>query len=92
MGQRVLTHRHFGSYLGGLLAVRGVTPVRLARDTGLSRDLVEQVLGGRQILTGDIALALGDFLGLSPLVLLEEQRHLCTEVRADEAEQQQLTV
>lgn len=92
MGQRTLIHRHFGTYLGGLLTVCGVTPERLARDTGFSRDLVEQVLGGQQILTGDVALALGDFLGLSPLTLLEEQRRLCTEARASEAERPQPTV
>lgn len=92
MGQRTLTPRHFGTYLGSLLAARGLTPEHLAGEAGFARDLIEQVLGGRQILTGDVALALGDFFGLSPLVLLEEQRHLCIEARADEAEQLQLTV
>ena len=91
MGQRTLTPRHFGIYLYNLLAVRGVTSERLAGETGLSHDLIEQVLSGRQILTGDLALALGDVFGLSPLVLLEEQRRLYTEARGDEAELLQLT-
>lgn len=49
----------------------------MARATGLSSDLIAELIAGQQILTADVALVLGEFLEVSPLTLLEVQSSYC---------------
>lgn len=75
MGQ--ISVRPVGAYVSGLLKQRGGTADDLVKVTSLSPDLIDALIAGQQILTADVALALGDFLEVSPLTLLEVQSSYC---------------
>ncbi len=81
MGQQNNLPPHVGRYLAGLVEARRVTSDQLAEATGISRDLITQLLAGEQILTGDVAFRLADFFGTSPLVWLDLQRNYYLEAR-----------
>lgn len=67
-----------------LFRVCGVTPEQVAARAGLSETVMADLVTGRQVLTGDVALALADALELSPLILLELQQKWCLEAGARE--------
>lgn len=48
---------------------------QLAAATDLAPELIGALLRGERILTADVALSLGAFFELSPLLLLEVQSH-----------------
>lgn len=64
----------FGSYLSALLETHRLSVFGLSEMTGLEPDFISQLLGGRQILTADVAFSLAEVFGGSPLTLLEVQR------------------
>jgi plasmid maintenance system antidote protein VapI len=82
MGRILVTPIHIGAYVSGLLTQRGSTAEQLAEATGLSSDLIAELIVGQQILTADVALALSEFFEVSPLILLEVQSSYCIAVRA----------
>ena len=51
----------------------GITPYRLAKDTGLTQTHVSELLKGRRSLTAKTALLLGKFFGTSPQYFLNMQ-------------------
>lgn len=77
MGQISVRPINVGAYVSGLLKQRGGTADDLVKVTSLSPDLIDALIAGQQILTADVALALGDFLEVSPLTLLEVQSSYC---------------
>lgn len=77
MGQISVRPIHIGAYMSGLLRQRGGTDDQMARATGLSPDVIAELIAGQQILTADVALVLGEFLEVSPLTLLEVQSSYC---------------
>jgi plasmid maintenance system antidote protein VapI len=77
MGRISVTPIHIGAYVLGLLRQLGSTADELSKATGLSSDLIADLIVGQQILTADVALALGDFFEVSPLVLLKVQASYC---------------
>jgi plasmid maintenance system antidote protein VapI len=82
MGQISVRPIHIGAYLSGLLKQRGSTADQLAEATGLSSALIAELIVGQQILTADVALVLGEFFEVSPLILLEVQSSYCIAARA----------
>jgi plasmid maintenance system antidote protein VapI len=77
MGQISVRPIHIGAYLLGLLKQRGSTADQLAEATGLSSELIAELIVGQQILTADVALVLGEVFEVSPLTLLEVQSNYC---------------
>jgi addiction module HigA family antidote len=77
MGQISVRPIHIGAYVSGLIRQQGSTAEQLAKATGLSSDLIADLIVGQQILTADMALALGDFFEVSPLVFLKVQASYC---------------
>lgn len=75
----------FSERLIELFRAYGFTPEQVAARPELSEIALTDLLAGRQILTGDVAFALADWLGLSPLVLLELQRESCLEAGSRES-------
>ena len=83
MGQQDASFAHLGEHLKAVIQERGITAEKLAGTTGLSLGLIVHLLTGEQILTADVAFVLGDFLGVSPLALLNLQCHYCLAVLSD---------
>ena len=53
----------------------GITPYKLAKDTGLSQIQVSEILRGRRSITPMTSLLLGKFFGMSPWFWLGLQNH-----------------
>lgn len=62
---------HLGVHLTKLLGPRALSAEGLARAANLPTTVVDALIGARQILTADIAVALAEVLGVSALELLE---------------------
>ncbi len=83
MGKISVRPIHIGAYLLELLEQRDSTADQLAEATGLSSELIADLIVSEQILTADVALVLGEFFEVSPLTLLEVQSSYCIAARAD---------
>lgn len=82
MGQISISAIHVGAYVSRLLRKWGSTAEQLAEATDLPPSLITELIAGQQILTADVALSLGAFFEVSPLLLLEVQASYCIPARA----------
>jgi antitoxin HigA-1 len=57
---------HPGEVLAEELAELGVTPSELARQIGVPANRISQIIAGKRAITGDTALRLGHWFGMSP--------------------------
>ena len=57
---------HPGEILGDELAELGITPTALARQLHVPHNRITQLLQGKRSITGDTALRLGHWFGMSP--------------------------
>ncbi len=57
---------HPGEILQDELEELGVTPTALARDIGVPPNRISQIIAGKRAITGDTALRLGHWFGVSP--------------------------
>ena len=57
---------HPGEILQEELEELGVTPTALARDIGVPANRISQIIAGKRAITGDTALRLGHWFGVSP--------------------------
>ena len=64
---------HPGEILQDELAELGVTPTALARDIGVPPNRVSQIIAGKRAVTGDTALRLGHWFGVTPQFWLNLQ-------------------
>ena len=53
----------------------GITPYRLARDLGVTRARISEILSGRREITPDTAIRLGLYFGVEPEFWLNLQAH-----------------
>ncbi len=53
----------------------GITPYRLAKDIGVSRIRVSEILNGKRDITPDTAIRLGLYFGVEPEFWLNLQAH-----------------
>lgn len=72
---------HLGVHLTKLLGARALSAEGLARAANLPTTVVDALIGARQILTADIAVALAEVLGVPALELLELQRNYYVAIR-----------
>ena len=75
----------FGTQLAALSEARGLSEAQLAAASGLPPDCITGLICNQQVLTADVASALGAVLNLSPLFLLELQS--CFYLRARDQQQ-----
>ena len=64
---------HPGEILQDELAELGVTPTALARDIGVPPNRISQIIAGKRAVTGDTALRLGHWFGVTPQFWLNLQ-------------------
>lgn len=57
---------HPGEVLAEELAELSVTPSELARQIGVPANRISQIIAGKRAVTGDTALRLGHWFGMSP--------------------------
>ena len=57
---------HPGEVLSEELAELGVTPSGFARQIGVPANRISQIIAGKRAVTGDTALRLGHWFGMSP--------------------------
>jgi addiction module HigA family antidote len=57
---------HPGEVLAEELTELGVTPTELARQIGVPANRISQIIAGKRSITGDTALRLGHWFGMSP--------------------------
>ena len=57
---------HPGEILQDELEELGVTPTALARDIGVPPNRISQIISGKRAVTGDTALRLGHWFGVTP--------------------------
>ncbi len=81
VGQMSVTPTHFGRHLAKLLAERGSVTDQLVEATNLPMSLLADLIAGKQIITADVAFALGGFFGMSPLYWLNLQNSYYMELR-----------
>ena len=58
--------------LAHLIEARGITQATLARDSGISRSTVSEILGGKDRISKKIAIKLARFFSVSPALFLRE--------------------
>ena len=73
-----------GYYIDQRLRERNETWSDLSCTTGLSEAALEQLVSGKRILTGDVAVSLADHFGLVLVDLLNVQRHYHLSIREEE--------
>jgi addiction module HigA family antidote len=61
-----LRNPHPGETIREELNELGITPYRLAKETGLEETAISQILNGKRRITARTALRLGAFFGTSP--------------------------
>ncbi len=64
---------HPGEILGDELEEIGVTPTELARQLAVPPNRITQIVQGKRSITGDTALRLGHWFGMSPQFWLNLQ-------------------
>jgi addiction module HigA family antidote len=64
---------HPGEVLSDELKELEVTPTELARQIGVPANRISQIIDGRRAITGDTALRLGHWFGMSPQFWLNLQ-------------------
>jgi len=64
---------HPGEILADELKELGITPTELARQIGVPANRVSQIINGKRAITGDTALRLGHWFGMSPQFWLNLQ-------------------
>jgi addiction module HigA family antidote len=64
---------HPGEILGEELEEIGVTPTELARQLAVPPNRITQIIQGKRSITGDTALRLGHWFGISPQFWLNLQ-------------------
>ena len=64
---------HPGEVLADELEVLGVSPTELARQLAVPPNRVSQIINGKRAITGDTAVRLGHWFGMSPLFWLNLQ-------------------
>jgi addiction module HigA family antidote len=57
---------HPGEILAEELSEFGITPSELARQIGVPANRISQIIAGKRSITGDTALRLGHWFGMSP--------------------------
>jgi len=76
---------HPGEFLADELAELGITPTELARQINVPANRVTQIIRGRRGITGDTALRLGHWFGISAEFWLNLQAAFELRVAAQEA-------
>jgi addiction module HigA family antidote len=64
---------HPGEVLADELAEAGITPTELARQVGVPANRITQIVQGKRAISGDTALRLGHWFGMSPQFWLNLQ-------------------
>lgn len=76
---------HPGEVLADELGEIAVTPTELARQLRVPANRITQIIQGKRAITGDTALRLGHWFGISPQFWLNLQGAYDIRVAADEA-------
>lgn len=79
--QQLAISIHFGAYLKKLIKQHGLSVAHLADAADLPTRIIEQLIAGDQILTGDLAFLLADYFKISPLELIRVQSSYYQSVR-----------
>jgi addiction module HigA family antidote len=64
---------HPGEVLGEELEELGITPTELSRQINVPPNRISQIIAGKRAITGDTALRLGHWFGMSPQFWLNLQ-------------------
>jgi addiction module HigA family antidote len=64
---------HPGEILADELAELQITPTELARQIGVPHNRITQIIQGKRAITGDSALRLGHWFGVSPAFWMNRQ-------------------